>query len=462
MSIPIPKVIDKLKSLLAADLVHAAEHKELIQALMLLPSNLRQWLVEDEAPGAVDSFSASRIAAASDFPDIDLDPSNHKFETFADAASWVAHCTAAKRAELEEKHFKKPDPNTQRAAKQFMARAQNDLKRDFRYELRGGPDGGPIDVALFADFGTGLPHSRHIAKQITRRAPHYAFHLGDVYYTGSAQEYQDYFVRPLSEMLDATRLFNLAGNHDRYSGNANYYADMDRRRDEHVGVQQQESSYFRLVDERYQIIGIDTNTFEPARFRQQEWLEAALEESRERRLTTILLSSEHPYDHVDPLIPHDGATDLYKDVAQTRVQQTPVFDLDPSPSGAGHRGAVNLWCWGNVHYAALFEAYERKHRFPFVGACVGHGGYPYYRMVKPIGHPFIRWIETAPRYPRIDGRPRLRPAMGNNGFCMMRLHPDRVELSYVDWLGHARCEATLSRSDSGALAIAALREFPAP
>lgn len=453
----------KLKALIDVDAAHADAHKEVMAAFQLLPAELRASLADDDAPAAADLSTAQLIANASDFPDIELDPGNHKFETFADAASWAANCGAAKRDEIAEKLLHIPDPNTTSARKLFLDRTNGDLAHDFQYLLDGSgtPRGsaGPLEIALFADFGTGLPHSQHIARQIIKRMPHYAFHLGDVYYAGTQAEYERYFMAPLDGLYRTSRFFNLAGNHDRYRGNRTYYAEIDRGHQQSV-FQQQEGSYFRLVGDRYQVIGIDTNTFEPARFRQQKWLANALEVSRRDRLTTIVLSSEHPYDYVDPLIPDTGATELYKDVAQVQVDGRAVFDLDPFAMPSGDFGAINLWFWGNVHYAALFDHFERKHRFPFVGSCVGHGGYPYYRMTDKHKPDFVKWVETAARYPRIAGRPPLRPAMGNNGFCMMRLFDDHVDLEYVDWLGKTRCTVRLDRLDSGALTIAGVQRAP--
>lgn len=47
---------------------------------------------------------------------------------------------------------------------------------EFSYELDGGVN-RPLEIALFSDFGTGLYHSRYIAKQLGEASYPYALHL---------------------------------------------------------------------------------------------------------------------------------------------------------------------------------------------------------------------------------------------------------------------------------------------
>ena len=54
------------------------------------------------------------------------------------------------------------------------------------YTLQG--DNGEIRIALAGDWGTGTDEADHIAKLITAFQPHYAIHLGDVYYVGDQVE----------------------------------------------------------------------------------------------------------------------------------------------------------------------------------------------------------------------------------------------------------------------------------
>ena len=57
---------------------------------------------------------------------------------------------------------------------------------------------------MFSDFGTGLYHSRYIAKQFRERPFPYAIHCGDVYYAGRKSEFEMEAAEAASGPLDFT------------------------------------------------------------------------------------------------------------------------------------------------------------------------------------------------------------------------------------------------------------------
>jgi hypothetical protein len=101
------------------------------------------------------------------------------------------------------------------------------------YTLQGDP--GEIRIALAGDWGTGTDEAAHIAKLITTFQPHYAIHLGDVYYVGDQVEVDENFlgirnppanpVDPLCWPKGSQGTFALNGNHEMY---ARGYAYFDR------------------------------------------------------------------------------------------------------------------------------------------------------------------------------------------------------------------------------------------
>ena len=209
-----------------------------------------------------------------------------------------------------------------------------------------------LEIALFSDFGTGLYHSRYIAKQLVEGRFPYAIHVGDVYYSGRKSEFRKYMTRPLSPLFGATELFLLNSNHEMYSGGKPYFRFLDDKRAAHSDRQKQEGSYFCLRSKRFQILGIDTAYHEDGRFRDPnllEWLDEKLREGRSNGQTNILLSANHPYE--------------YGKVEFSKLFRDDLGDL------IGDR--VDLWFWGNTHYCALFD---RGPRIPFHGSCIGHGG----------------------------------------------------------------------------------------
>lgn len=279
-------------------------------------------------------------------------------------------------------------------------------------------DGG-IRLALMADFGTGYYHSLAIARQLEAWKYPYVFHLGDVYYAGRASEFKDWFEKPLENVVQHSRLFGLPENHELFSGGTFYRRYFDGLLASHRG--QQEGSYFCVPFQHHQIIGIDVNwhgrqTFLDPKCR--DWLSARIAESNGR--TNILLTGSGPFDYPSK----DRAALL------------------------GHlwefvrHGQIHLWFWGNDHYCALFDRHATL--APFIGSCIGHGGYPGSRT-KPDQPCWTAplWVEDEPRFPAWT---KLRQDAGNNGWCQATLLADgSVELLYVDWLSAKRCRVTLAR-----------------
>jgi hypothetical protein len=285
-----------------------------------------------------------------------------------------------------------------------------------------------LEIALFSDFGTGRYHSRYIARQFEKRKYPYAIHLGDVYYAGRKSEFEEYFIDPLNPILEHSRLFMLNSNHEMYSGGKWYFDFMDRKRRDHAAKQEQEGSYFSLVSDRYQIIGIDTAYHEHGRFPDpalNQWLMERLQDGKSKQRVNILLSADHPYKY-----------------GESKVTKLLSKDLND----AARSGLIQLWFWGNTHYCAAFNFEPGKP--PFFGCCIGHGGFPYgvERGGKETPAPLL-FLETDARFPKATG---VRQDMGNNGFCQMRLeHDGQITLDFIDWMSRTRCRLGLIPSSPG-------------
>ncbi|APR79112.1 Hypothetical protein A7982_04459 [Minicystis rosea] len=355
-----------------------------------------------------------------DLAAIPIDPGNTKFEEAADALGWLV--------------------NTGRFVFGFSPGPKQDFRwhdapgvqSSFVYPLRGQTAGSALSIALFADFGTGLYHSRYIGKQLERRRFPYAIHLGDVYYAGREAEFRDNFKAQLDPLLPDTRLFTMNSNHEMFSRGIPYFRYIEERRQKHPDLQEQEGSYFCLRGETLQIVAIDTDYFGYRRLRDPAllaWLEAQLAFGRAHGLTNVLLSGDEPYEYGST-----GQTDLLDDLRRLLVD----------------RALVDLWLWGNTHYCALFD---QAPGLPFVGSCIGHGGFPYGRQKPNRASPApVRFLETKARFPEWTG---LRQDRGNNGYCTLDIRADgNLRLTYVDWMAHERAIADLSREADGRLSLA--------
>jgi hypothetical protein len=353
-----------------------------------------------------------------DLDAIPINPGLRKFETKADALGWAL--------------FSGPPFVASALLAKAPFRWHNHplYHSGFVYEMAEPTAETPVDIALFSDFGTGLYHSRYIARQLERRQFPYAIHLGDVYYAGRRSEFRDNFEQPLNPILDTTELFTLNANHEMYSGGIPYFDYIDRRRA--LGNQRQEGSYFCLRSERFQVLGVDTAYFGMGRYAQaglQEWLEKHLAEGKQNGCCNILLTPDHPFEYGRPGLTRLLTHDLRRVVRDKKL--------------------VDLWFWGNTHYAALFD---RTDTLPFISSCIGHGGYPYSRIRAGRSSPApVIFLETAPRFPEWT---HLRQDRGNNGYCVLSLKGDgSLTLTYVDWMSNVRFRAEVGRRESDGLQI---------
>jgi hypothetical protein len=102
---------------------------------------------------------------------------------------------------------------------------------------------------------------------------------------------------------------------------------------------------------------------------------------------------------------------------------------------------IDMWFWGNTHYCALFD---RSVQTPFIGSCIGHGGYPYSRLEpNPIQPAPLAWAEFGSRY----GDTGVRSDRGNNGYCVFEFESDgSTVLRYIDWRGYERFKIGLVKA----------------
>jgi hypothetical protein len=346
------------------------------------------------------------------FPGMDLgavpiDPGDTKFETKADALGWVVLSGPQFLGGLLGTMRKHP----------FVWHGSD----GFVYDPPSIPAGGSVEVALLSDFATGRFPARYIARQVVARGFPYLVHLGDTYYAGRKSEFRDNMRAPLAPAEPHTAIYLLNANHEMLSGGIEYFRYIDDRRRAHPGLHRQTGSYFTLLLEPFQLIGIDTAYHRDGRYQEPrllEWLQERLEQGRRSGWVNVLMSSNEPYEYGKP-------------------QPVPLVTKDLA--ALVRRELVDLWFWGNTHYCALFD---RTADFPFIGSCIGHGGCPFYRQApgQPSAAPVV-FLETGARFP---DRFHLRLDQGRAGYCTLRLHGDRrLELTYLDWMGQTRFEADL-------------------
>jgi hypothetical protein len=273
-------------------------------------------------------------------------------------------------------------------------------------------------VVLVGDWGSGLPRALYVAKQMRKwldETPtgyeRHVVHLGDVYYSGTEAEYRERFLDPWPTSAgDGTRSYALNGNHDMYSGGFAYFErclEEDQR-----FASQRGASYFRIANERWQLLALDTS-YEDKDLAggQLAWLTEHLAGFRGR---SILLSHHQlfsPYEKTAPKV--------YEKVA-------PVLEAHPA---AG-------WFWAHEHRCLVY----RNHQLMPFASCIGHGGIPEY---------LVKELDEKPKWFAYEYRKRHSTdwqPWNTFGFAVLDIDGDNATFQLIDEDGnvHYKPEAVVA------------------
>jgi 3',5'-cyclic AMP phosphodiesterase CpdA len=284
---------------------------------------------------------------------------------------------AAELAKLErEKDFGSCDPRYAQAVEKYIEYFKLRRQPIPYISPRGGdfavePIADKCKIALVGDWGTGQEPARTVLERIKIRDPDIIIHLGDIYYSGTKYEAENYFLKLFEAVFGATggnarpRVLTMAGNHDMYAGGIGYYWLLQQ-----LG---QSASYFCLQNSNWRFIAVDTgyNDHDPLTVnttatrlqdKELEWLGAQVAGANGAR--TILLS-HHPLFSAFEDINGKPVNDLL-------LQQ--VNDLLPH---------ITAWFWGHEHNLVVYKEYLNIH-----ARLVGHGAFPVaVSELSPPKHP---------------------------------------------------------------------------
>lgn len=275
-------------------------------------------------------------------------------------------------------------------------------------------------VAVLGDWGTGLYGAPKCAAAITHDPKPFAMllHLGDVYYSGTADEIRDRFIAFWPKRPEAVINRAINSNHEMYSGGFAYFDDTLARF-------RQAASSFVHQNDQWTLIGLDTAYVDHAiDATQAQWLRDVVAAVGNRRI--ILFSHQQLFSHFD---------------SQGEQFITAIGDVLRS-------GRVFAWYWGHEHRCVL---YEKHSAYGLLARCIGHGGMPYNRKdVKNFGveHQVgdllwrrvpektgANWMDgsTIPSSLVLDGPNRYTPGkeqkLGPHGYAVLEF--DKAELVEV-------------------------------
>lgn len=265
-------------------------------------------------------------------------------------------------------------------------------------------------IFLVGDWGSGVSRAKKIANRIQTmmeadpgRQQH-VIHLGDVYYSGWPEEYDDHFLAHWPIKAGEEEKYGswcLNGNHDMYSGGFGFFDHLLR---DGRFKRQQQSSYFSLHTNHWQILGLDTAwTDEGLAGEQAEWVTAQ--------------QAAHPNKKL---------------ILMTHHQPISAFGGDcPQLSRLRKQNRVTAWFWGHEHRLALYAPLPD---LPY-GRLIGHGGVPV-------------WAEGTSNSPMVEyvGTRSFRSGLEKFalfGFAEMDFKGDHIEVRYFDEYGEVERSETL-------------------
>jgi len=255
----------------------------------------------------------------------------------------------------------------------------------------------------------------------------HVIHLGDVYYSGFESEDKKRFLNPWPVTGDQAAAgvtsWSLNGNHDMYSGGFGYFRTLlaDDRFRAQRSPDGKTTSFFRLRSPSWDFVGLDTAWQTDVTSNGQI---AVLQDPQAKYVADVAAGSARKL----VLFSHHQLVSYYD---QGDLGRTLPDKLAPVLTG----NRVTAWWWGHEHRAITYGA-DAGVRFP---RCLGNGGVPILPdQAPPAGSkPPITWHSN--RTVREHGQKRVR-----FGFAVLDLHPDRIEVAYIDDDGYRAHTETVS------------------
>jgi hypothetical protein len=277
-----------------------------------------------------------------------------------------------------------------------------------------------VKIGIAGDWGTGEwrtvnnpAPSTKVGNAMANLHLDITIHLGDVYYSGTADQEQHLLV-PLWPQ-GSIGSFTLNSNHEMYSGAKPYFNALSQP----PFGQQAGCSYFALENDSWIIVGLDSAYFSeeaelymngalyPQNFpnKQQAFLQDKGEEAQLKGKKVIVLTHHNGMDD-----PGENTNTLFQQVT------------DAFPNNAG----PEYWYWGHQHLGVVYQPHGPA---GVRCRCCGHGALPCGVAAGLENRPQVTWHEK-----RLANDPDI-PERVLNGFALLTLDGPNLQEAFYDEQG---------------------------
>jgi len=260
-----------------------------------------------------------------------------------------------------------------------------------------------LRVGILADWGCGTAESAAVLQALRAEKPDVLIHLGDVYYSGTVEEQRQFLLEPLQAAFGhGFPILVIPGNHDYYSGGSGFFQVIDE-------LKQQNSSFFALRGDSWQILGLDTAIMDNFNLAfafkgknampflpddQIEWALRQIEYGKQNGLKTVVMSHHQFFSRTESLgVPNAAAfeastlpdrlsgtyaaseyskpsTQLPGSLAPDQIPGANTRLLDQFNQSV--REYISAFYWGHEHSHGVFKPYAGIER----GRMLGNGCIP--------------------------------------------------------------------------------------
>jgi predicted phosphodiesterase len=274
-------------------------------------------------------------------------------------------------------------------------------------------------IALLGDWGAPNIHAERLGDLAIARQADYVIHLGDIYFSGTADECHTFLERwPLRQngLPLPGKSFALNGNHEMYSLGKPYFTLV-------LPAFGQEASYFTLFNTNWQIQGLDT-AYEPfsisggaadARLKvQQDWLTKSILDNPGKR--NIFLT------HNQPVSAH-GPESL---AAQPLMNEARALIQTCGPN------SIYGWFFGHEHRCTIYD--DSAPGSLFRARLIGNGSIAHHPELDAPAPPLADGTQY-PTTPHLKANSRALDEdklVAVSTFALLTFNNETIHIDYID------------------------------